>query len=108
MSSAAFVAQPVLAQSTSDMEKILSSKVVRVGAIEAFPYYKHDLANGKWVGIIPDMLELMFGSIGVKVEYVPTDWGTASAGLQSNRFDLVGGYNATPQRALALDFSMPI
>ncbi|MGB6106028.1 MAG: transporter substrate-binding domain-containing protein [Pusillimonas sp.] len=108
MSSAAFVAQPVLAQDASGMEKILSSKVVRVGAIEAFPYYKHDLTVGKWVGIIPDMLELMFGSIGVKVEYVPTDWGTASAGLQSNRFDLVGGYNATPQRALALDFSMPI
>jgi len=107
-SSAAFVAQPVLAQQATDMQKILSSKVVRVGAIEAFPYYKHDLAVGKWVGVIPEMMELMFGAIGVKVEYVTTDWGNASAGLQSNRFDVVGGYNATPQRALAIDFSAPI
>lgn len=108
MSSAVFAAQPVLAQQPTDMQKILSSKVIRVGAIEAFPYYKHDLTTGKWVGVIPDMMEQMFGAIGVKVEYVPTDWGNASAGLQSNRFDVVGGYNATPQRALVIDFSMPI
>lgn len=107
-SAVAFVAPSALAQEASGMERILSSKVVRVGAIEAFPYYKHDLATGKWVGIIPEMMEQMFGAIDVKVEYIPTDWGTASAGLQSNRFDLVGAYNATPSRALAIDFSAPI
>jgi polar amino acid transport system substrate-binding protein len=99
---------PAFAQSQSDMAHIIQTKVVRIGAIEAYPYYRHDLRTGKWVGIIPELAELMFGSIGVKVEYVPTDWGTAAAGLQSNRFDLVGALNATPQRALAVDFSRPI
>lgn len=108
ISSVAFVAPSASAQEADSMERILSTKVVRVGAIEAFPFYKHDLATGKWVGIIPEMMEQMFGAIDVKVEYIPTDWGTASAGLQSNRFDLVGAYNATPSRALAIDFSDPI
>jgi len=95
-------------QMHGDMARILKSKVVRVGAIEAFPYYKHDLKTDKWVGIIPEMAQTMFGSIGVKVEYVTTDWGTAAAGLQSGRFDIVGAYNATPQRALAIDFTRAI
>jgi polar amino acid transport system substrate-binding protein len=93
------------AQEKGELERITTSKVVRVGAIEAFPYYRKDLATDTWVGIIPDLTRLMFGSIGVKVEFVPTDWGTAAAGLQSDKFDLVGGFNATPQRALAAGFS---
>lgn len=95
----------VSAQDKNDLERITSTKVVRVGAIEAFPYYRKDLASGEWEGIIPDLTRLMFGSIGVKVEFVPTEWGTAAAGLQSDKFDLVGGFNATPQRALAVGFS---
>lgn len=93
------------AQDKNDLDRITSTKVVRIGAIEAFPYYRKDLATDQWIGIIPDLTRLMFGSIGVKVEFVPTDWGTAAAGLQSNKFDLVGGFNATPQRALAAGFS---
>jgi polar amino acid transport system substrate-binding protein len=93
------------AQDKTDMDRIVSTKVVRVGAIEAYPYYRKDLANDTWSGIIPDLTRLMFGSIGVKVEFVPTEWGTAAAGLQADKFDLVGGFNATPQRALAASFS---
>ncbi|WP_180970541.1 substrate-binding periplasmic protein [Burkholderia sp. WAC0059] len=96
------------AQEQGDMARILQTKVVRIGAIEAFPYYRHDLKTDKWIGIMPELFELMFGAIGVKVEYVTTDWGTAAAGLQSGKFDLVGGYNVTPQRALAVDFTDPL
>jgi polar amino acid transport system substrate-binding protein len=42
------------------------------------------------------------------VQYVETTWGTVAAGLQSDRFDLMGGFNKTPERALAVDFSRPI
>jgi len=98
----------VQAQEKGDLDRIVGSKVVRVGAIEAYPYYRKDLATDTWTGIIPDLTRLMFGSIGVKVEFVPTEWGTAAAGLQSNKFDLVGGFNATPQRALAVGFSQAI
>ena len=98
-------AAPASAQEKGELDRIVSSKVVRVGAIEAYPYYRKDLATDTWTGIIPDLARLMFGSIGVKVEFVPTEWGTAAAGLQAGKFDIVGGFNATPQRALAVGFS---
>ncbi|MEP9347888.1 transporter substrate-binding domain-containing protein [Xanthobacter sp. KR7-225] len=98
-------ATPASAQDKGELDRIVSSKVVRVGAIEAYPYYRKDLATDTWTGIIPDLARLMFGSIGVKVEFVPTEWGTAAAGLQAGKFDIVGGFNATPQRALAVGFS---
>jgi polar amino acid transport system substrate-binding protein len=88
-----------------ELQRVLAEKVVRVGAVEAFPHYRRDLRSGSWTGIMPEIAELMFGSIGVRCEYVTTEWGTAAAGLQSRRFDIIGGFNATPQRALAVGFS---
>src|SRR5690606_15472131 len=38
-------------------------------------------------------------------ECVETTWGNAIAGLQADQFDFVGGLDATPQRALAIDFA---
>ncbi|MBJ3776553.1 transporter substrate-binding domain-containing protein [Acuticoccus mangrovi] len=100
-------AQPAAAQD-GELARIVSNKTVRVGAIEAYPYYRKDLKSGEWTGMMPEIFDTLFGSIGVKVEYVTTTWGTAAAGLQANQFDVVGGLNATPMRALALSFSVPI
>lgn len=94
--------------SNVDFDRILADKVIRVGAVEAFPSYRQDLATGKWEGIFPETVEALFSPIGVKVEYVPTEWGTAAAGLQSGRFDIIGGYSATPERALAVAFTRPV
>lgn len=88
-----------------DLARILADKVVKVGAVEAFPHYRRDLRTGGWTGIMPEIAELIFATIGVRCEYVTTEWGTAAAGLQSRRFDIIGGFNATPQRALAVGFS---
>ncbi|MEC5407594.1 transporter substrate-binding domain-containing protein [Paraburkholderia sp. MPAMCS5] len=99
---------PAYAQAKTDLQSILDSKTVRVGAVEATPWYSKDLLTNKWVGIVPDIMEAMFEKKGIKVEYVDTQWGTAVAGLQSGRFDLLGAYNETPERAKAIDFSKPI
>jgi polar amino acid transport system substrate-binding protein len=91
-----------------ELERIISEKRVRVAAIEAWPYYRKDLASGEWTGMLPDMLKLIFGSVGVKLEWVETTYGAAPAGLQANHFDVVGGFNATPARALAVGFTIPV
>lgn len=105
---AATASTAALAQEKTDLQKIVDAKLVRVGAVQAPPWYEKDLATGAWVGLVPEVMEAMFGKIGVKVEYVETQWGTAVAGLQSNRFDLLGAYNATPERALSIDFTRPM
>lgn len=103
------VAAPVAqAQSVNEYQKIVDAKVVRVGAVQAPPWYDKDLASGAWKGLVPDVMEAMFAKIGVKVDYVETQWGTAVAGLQSDRFDLLGAYNATPEREKAIDFTKPM
>lgn len=100
--------QGAQAQGVNEYQKIVDAKVVRVGAVQAPPWYDKDLASGAWKGLVPDVMEAMFAKLGVKVEYVETQWGTAVAGLQSNRFDLLGAYNATPEREKAIDFSKPM
>jgi polar amino acid transport system substrate-binding protein len=97
-----------MAQDKSDLQTILDAKEVKVGAVSAPPYYTKDLITNQWVGLVPDIMAKIFGPLGIKVDYVDTQWGTAVAGLQSNRFDLMGAYNETPERAKAVDFTKPI
>ena len=96
------------AQEANEFQRIVDARLVRVGAVQAPPWYEKDLAGGNWGGLVPDVMEAMFSKIGVKIEYVETQWGTAVAGLQSNRFDLLGAYNATPEREKAIDFTKPM
>lgn len=101
------VIAPALAQA-SDLAAIKDQQVVRVGAVEAAPWYTKDLLTNEWQGLVPDVMQAIFADTGIKVEYVETQWGTAVAGLQSNRFDLLGAFNATPERRQAIDFTEPM
>jgi polar amino acid transport system substrate-binding protein len=95
------------AQAKSDLQELKDSKVVRVGAAAAFPFYERAI-DGKWQGLVPELMQLIAPVLGVSVQYVDTTWGTAAAGLQSNRFDIMGAFNRTPERAAAVDFTRPI
>jgi polar amino acid transport system substrate-binding protein len=98
---------PALAQQRTDLETIRQAGTIRVGASLAAPYYTRD-ANGTWSGLIPDIMDIIADYLGVKIEYVETTWGTAAAGLQTNKFDIMGAFNVTPDRALAVDFTRSI
>lgn len=92
------------AQDRSDLETIRRAGTIKVGAALAAPYYTRD-ASGAWKGLIPDIMTIIAGYLNVKIEYVETTWGTAAAGLQTNKFDIMGAFNVTPDRALAVDFT---
>lgn len=96
------------AADSSDVSKMLNTDVIQVGAIEAPPWYHQDLITNKWTGIIPDSLDQIFAGQKVKIVYVPTDWGTAVAGLQSGKFVMVGALSQTADRARAVDFTDPL
>lgn len=86
----------------------LGGDVVRIGAVAAPPWYQKDLLSNEWTGLVPDVAQALFKGTGIRIEYVDTQWGTAVAGLQSERFDLLGGFNNTPERAKAVDFTRPM
>ena len=98
----------VNAQEKSDLQIIRDRGVLRVGAAVANPFYMIEPGSKEWTGCIPDIMKLIANQLNVKLEYVETSWGTAAAGLQSGRFDIMGAFNASPARALAVHFTREI
>ncbi|WP_416260303.1 substrate-binding periplasmic protein [Gibbsiella quercinecans] len=96
------------AQAEDNINTILPDHIIRVGAVNAPPWYQKDLLTDQWTGLVPDVVQAIFKDTNIKIEYVDTQWGTAVAGLQSNRFDILGGFNNTPERAKAVDFTRPM
>lgn len=88
----------------STWDQIQANGIVRVGCAPSEPWYFKDPANGEWSGIGPGITALLAKELGVKWECVETTWGNAVAGLQANQFDMMVALDATPQRALAIDF----
>ena len=93
----------VSAQSTWD--QIKESKKIRVGCAASEPWYYRNPKTGEWSGIGPGIATLLAKEMQVDWECVETTWGNAVAGLQANQFDMVVALDATPQRALAIDFA---
>ncbi|QBY00217.1 transporter substrate-binding domain-containing protein [Rhodophyticola sp. CCM32] len=81
---------------------------LRVGVAEAPPLMVRDPASGEWSGYFLDVMEGFAASIDVEVEIVETTWGNMVAGVQAGRWDISSGLNRNPQRALALNYSIPI
>src|SRR5215467_13664177 len=92
------------AQEKSTWDSIKETGVVRMGCINAEPWGFKDPKDGSWHGIGPGFNKLIAEELKVNAECVETTWATAVAGLQASQFDLVAGFDATPQQDLAIDF----
>ena len=93
------------ASAQSTWEQIKADKMIRVGCAPSEPWYYRDPKTGEWSGIGPGIAALLAEELKVDWKCVETTWGNAVAGLQANQFDMVVALDATPQRALAIDFA---
>lgn len=119
---AGFGVSSAQAQSAPDSTwaRITQTKTLRVGAAAYEPWYykdptKSDAPGGvmvgdtMWRGIGVGLGKEIADGLGVKLEVVETTWANAVAGLQANQFDVMFVLDATPTRALAIDFlSVPV
>ncbi|WP_462402659.1 substrate-binding periplasmic protein [Pseudomonas sp. Marseille-QA0332] len=104
----------LLAQSTvqaaegSLWQTVQKAGVLRCGAAVAAPYVMRDAKTGDYSGYFVDLCR-DFGEkvLKVKVDFVDTNWDNLVAGLQSNKWDLAMALNQTPERALAVAFTVP-
>jgi polar amino acid transport system substrate-binding protein len=96
---------PVAAESTWD--QIKRTGKLRYGAVEYPPYWYRDKATGKLTGAMVEMVEDVAKEIGVEAVPVETTWASCVLDLQSNKTDLQLGLQATPKRALVIDFAGP-
>lgn len=96
------------AEEASVWKDIQKAGELRCGAAVAAPYVMRDAKTGEYSGYFVDLCK-DFGEkvLKVKVSFVDTNWDNLVAGLQSNKWDMAMALNQTPERALAVAFSVP-
>jgi len=89
------------------LAKIKAAGVLRVG-IAVDPPFTIQAADGEWKSFNPELVRKLGDYLGVKIEFVATSWTTIVAGLQTNKYDIIGAsINATPERQQVIDFTTP-
>lgn len=96
------------ADTTGLWQDVQKAGVLRCGAAVAAPYVMRDASSGTYSGYFVDLCR-DFGErvLKVKVEFVDTNWDNLVAGLQSSKWDMAMALNQTPERAMAVTFSVP-
>jgi len=91
----------------SVIERVQKKRVIRVGMSTFVPWAMRD-KTGKLIGFEIDVARQLADDMGVKVEFVPTNWSGIIPALLTGKFDvIIGGMGITPKRNLKVNFSDP-
>ncbi|NLP64008.1 transporter substrate-binding domain-containing protein [Paraburkholderia sacchari] len=104
LAGASFVAASAHAEDLLDQAKARGT--LRIGLEGTFPPFNSKAPNGELVGFDVDIAKAVAAKMGLKPEFVTTEWSGIIAGLQAGKFDvIVNQVGVTDQRKAALDFS---
>src|SRR5215470_645293 len=104
---AAVMAATPPANAESTWDQIKRTGQLRYGAIDYPPNWYRDKTSGKWTGFLVEVVDDVAKEMGVEAVPVETTWATCVLDLQSNKTDVQFGLQATPKRALVIDFAGP-
>lgn len=91
----------------SRLKSVIDSGKLRVGTTGDFQPMSFKTSAG-YEGHQIDMANLLAADMGVKVEFVATDWRTLISGLAANQYDVVmTGTSMSAARAMAATFVEP-
>ncbi|MGE5838993.1 MAG: transporter substrate-binding domain-containing protein [Deltaproteobacteria bacterium] len=91
----------------STLEQVLKRKTLKVGMSTFVPWAMKD-KSGKLVGFEIDVATRVAEDMGVKAEFVPTNWDGIIPALLSGKFDvIIGGMGILPSRNLKVNFTLP-
>jgi cyclohexadienyl dehydratase len=101
--------QSAWAQAQSTLQKVLSSGTLRVGTTGDYdPMTIFDPKTNNWRGYEIDAAQKLAEDLGVKVEFVRTDWKSLIQGLASDKYDiLMSGTSFSTARLKTVAFSQP-
>jgi polar amino acid transport system substrate-binding protein len=94
----------------STLDRILSTKVLRVGMNPGYAPFEMVDTDGNLIGFDVDVAHYLAGQMGngVRVEVQKSDWDPIVANLNAGKFDvIISGMTRTPQRALRCEFTDP-
>jgi polar amino acid transport system substrate-binding protein len=98
----------VAADPVSAWNEIMASKKLTACVVPSYQPYSARDAAGNWSGFAVEMAKDVASSLHVELEYVETSFKTVVLDLQSGKCNVFFGFNATPERALAIDFAGPL
>ncbi|MCJ2378482.1 transporter substrate-binding domain-containing protein [Vibrio sp. ZSDZ34] len=92
----------------SRLQKILDDGVLRVGTTGDWnPMTIKDPATNSYRGFDIDVTTELAKDLGVKVEYVATDWKTLVNGITADKYDMTGSASLNMSRAKVAGYSQP-
>ena len=98
---ALFALLPFSLNAESNLDKILSSGVLKVGTTGDWdPMTVKDPATNKYKGFDIDVMNQLAKDMGVKIEFVPAEWKTIVSGITSARYDISTSVLQKRQREL--------
>lgn len=90
----------------SRLQEILNSGVLRAGTTGDWnPMSVKHPATNSYRGYDIDMMTELGKDLGVKVEFVPTDWKTLVNGIVANKYDITGSASLSMKRAKVAGYS---
>lgn len=97
-----------IAHAQSRLQEILGAGVLRVGTTGDWnPMTMKDPATNSYRGFDIDVTTELAKDLGVKVEYVATDWKTLVNGITANKYDVTGSASLNMYRAKVAGYSQP-
>jgi len=106
LASAALVFATTPVNAGSALKDILSGGVLKVGTTGDWnPMTMKNPADNSYTGYDIDVMKELGKDLGVKVEFVPTDWKTLVSGVVSGKYHMTGSASISPARAKAAGYS---
>jgi len=91
----------------SALQEILNGGVLKVGTTGDWnPMTIKDPATNSYTGYDIDVMTELAKDLGVKVEFVATDWKTLVSGVTSGKYHMTGSASISPARAKATGYSV--
>lgn len=101
----AFISAPP-ASAQSALNDILDSGVLKVGTTGDWnPMSVRDPATNSYKGYDIDVMTALAADLGVKLEFVPTDWKTLVNGVTAGAYHMTGSASISPARMKVAGFS---
>jgi cyclohexadienyl dehydratase len=93
---------------SSRLAEVLRRGVIRIGTTGDFnPMSFRNPGSNEYTGFDVEAMTEFARELGVRVEWVQTEWATLVAGIAANRYDIFSGASVAMGRARTAAFSLP-
>ncbi|MQA42753.1 transporter substrate-binding domain-containing protein [Rugamonas aquatica] len=103
------MAVTALPASAADLlDKVKARGTLKVALEGTYPPFNYREKDGQIAGYDVDVARLLAARLGVKVEFVSSEWASILAGLSAGKYDvIISQVGINPKREQAFDFSTP-